>query len=173
MTLAGTEAGKLVTFDAADGSVIVDGLISKIGRSLRASELPSDLAALVNSRRDLGNGWTWMALSGTVLDDNPCTLLLGFFHGHLAEVSWSVRVAGADYTGGWPSPDAVAKEMDLVSGILAQAFGRGQLPGRGAGESARYGKDFPWGRVWCESDPRAGTCASGLRYACPQPSWSA
>ena len=173
MTSASTGLGKPITFDAADGSITIDGLPSKIGYQLQVSELPSDLLAMINSRHDMGTGWTWTNLGGTALDANPCTLSLGFFHEHLAEVAWSVRIAGADYTGGWPSPDAVAKEIDLVSRILTRAFGPGQLPGRGAGESSRYGRDLPWGSVWCELDPRAGTCASGLRYASPQPHRSA
>jgi len=173
MTLASTEAGKPITFDAGDGSIIIEGVASRIGPELRVAELPDDLAALVTSRRDLGNGWTWTTIGGTVLDGNPCTLSLGAFQGFLAEVSWSVRTAGAGYAGGWPSPDAVAKEVDLVSQILTRVFGPGQLPSRGAGEPTRYGKDFPWGRVWCELDPRAGTCASGLCYTTPQPPRSA
>lgn len=170
MTSAATEPSNAVTFDVADGSILIDGFTLRIGPRLRLAELPDDLAALVKSRRDMGTSWTWTTIGDTVLDGNPCTLSLGAFHGYLSEVSWSVRVAGAEYTGGWPSPDAVAKEIDLVSRILAHTFGPGQLPGGVAGGPTRYRKDFPWGKVWCELDPRTGTCASGLRYAVPQPS---
>ena len=164
MTSASIEPGRALTFDAADGSITIDGLTSKIGPGLRTAELPDDLRTLVESQRDLGNGWTWTTIGGTTLDGNPCKLSLGAFHDVLSEISWSVRVAGADYAGGWPSPDAVAKEADLLTQILTRAFGPGQLPGRGASEPTRYAKDFPWGNVWCELDPRAGVCASGLRY---------
>ena len=164
MTSASIEPGKAITFDAVDGSITIDGVGAKIGPQLRATELPADLAALVTSRRDLGNGWTWTTIDGAALDGNPCKLSLGFQRDHLSEVSWSVRVPGVDYAGGWPSPDTVAKEADLVARILTRVFGPGQLPGRGSGESTRYGKDFAWGSVWCELDPRNGTAASGLRY---------
>jgi hypothetical protein len=168
MTSASAELGKAVTFDAVDGSISIDGLASKIGRQVRVTELPDDLATMVNSQRDMGNGWTWTTLSGTTLNGQPCTLSLVAFHGHLSEVSWSIHVAGAEYLGGWPSPGTVAKEIDLVTQILTRAFGPSQLQGRGTDEPTRYGKDFPWGSVWCELDPRAGICASGLRYTTSQ-----
>jgi hypothetical protein len=164
MTSATAEPGKPVTFDATDGSIIIEGLTSRIGPTLRATQLPDDLTAMVTSKRDMGNGWTWVNVGGTALDGSPCTFSLGFFGDHLSEVSWSVLIAGAGYAGGWPSPEAVAKEITFTIGVLTQAFGPGQLPGRGAGESARYAKTLPWGTVWCELDPRGGTSASGLRY---------
>jgi hypothetical protein len=164
---ATTDPRRSVTFDAADGSIIIDGLTTKIGRHLRASEFPFDLAAIINSRRELVTGWTWVNIGWLELESNPCRLSLGFIHDHLSEVSWSLRVAGAEYTRSWPSPDAVAKELHLVARILAHAFGPSQVQGRGSGESTRYRRDFAWGCVWCELDPRAGTCASGLRYATP------
>ena len=164
MTSAAVEPGKPVSFDAADGSILIGGISTRMGPGLRTAELPEDLATLVTSRRDMGNGWTWTTLGGIALDGHPAKLSLGAFHGTLSEVSWSVRVAGAEYAGDWPSPEATVKEADLLIGILTHVFGPGLLPGRGAGERARYGKEFPWGSVWCELDPRAGACSSGLRY---------
>lgn len=156
--------GKPVGFDAADGSIVVEGITSRIRPGLRTTQLPGDLAALVTSRRDMGNGWTWTTLGDTTLGGYSCELSLAAFHGTLSEVSWSIRIPGAQYAGGWPGPDEVAEETDLLIEILTRAFGPGRLPGRGSGERARYERDFPWGGVWCGLDPRAGICASGLRY---------
>jgi hypothetical protein len=167
MTSASAEPSKPVTFDATDGSIIIEGLTAKIGPEMLATQLPDDLAAMVSSKRDMGNGWVWVNVGGAALDGNPCTFSLGFLGDHLSEVCWSVLIAGADYTGGWSSPEAVTKEITFMIGVLSQAFGPGQLPGRGAGESARYAKTLPWGTVWCELDPRGSTSASGLRYSAP------
>ncbi|MET9902688.1 hypothetical protein [Streptomyces sp. NPDC006446] len=161
MTSAGAELSKAVTFDATDGSISINGLTSKISRRVRMAELPHDLAAMVTSRSDMGNGWTWTTVSGTTLNGQPCTLSLGAFHGHLSQVDWSLRVAGGECPGGWPGPGTVAKEMELVTQILTRVFGPGRLPDRGTG----YEKNFPWGSVWCAWDPRNGVCASGLRYS--------
>jgi hypothetical protein len=164
MTPSAPEPARPVSFDAADGSILIGGFASRIGAGLRTTQLPEDLASLVISRRDMGTGWTWTTFAETTLEGHPCELSLGAFHGTLSEVSWSVSVADGQYAGGWPSPETTAKEIDLLIGILTRAFGPGQLPGRGSGERARYGRDFPWGSVWCGLDPRAGTSSSGLRY---------
>ncbi|MET9405359.1 hypothetical protein ABZX90_06145 [Streptomyces sp. NPDC002935] len=164
MTSANAELGKAVTFDVTDGSISISGLAAKISRRVRMAELPVDLAAMVTSRSDMGNGWTWTTVSSTTLNGRPCTLSLGAFHGHLSQVDWSIRVAGGEYPGGRPSPGTVAKEMDQMTQILTRAFGPGRLPGRGTG----YEKDFPWGSVWLAWDPRNGVCASGLRYSTAQ-----
>ena len=100
---------------ALDGSIVIDGLTVKISRQLRMSRLPLDLVSMITSRRDTGTGWTWLGIGGLTLDDNPCTFSLGFFHEHLPETSWSVRAAGADYAGGRPSPDTVAKTRRKVA----------------------------------------------------------
>lgn len=155
-----TEPRRQSTFDATDGSIFIDGITTNINPRLRSSELPSDLTAMINSRRALATGWTWIGISDVVFADNPCSLSLGFYHDCLAEVSWSVRVVGLGYTGSWPSPDAVAKELKLVTRILIDVFGAGGLQGRGDREPTRYRREFPWGSVWCELDPRAGTCAA-------------
>jgi hypothetical protein len=79
MTSASAGLGKPIAFDAADGSITIDGLTSKIGYQLQVSELPSDLLAMINSQHDMGISWMWTNLGGTALDANPCTLSLGFF----------------------------------------------------------------------------------------------
>lgn len=112
-------------------------------------EVEPQVAQLVKSSRDHGNGFEWLYLTGLTFGGQPASVGLCFHLGRLEEASWSVQLPDAPMDGGWPTREAIDREVAFVRDALARA-----------GLNAK----FDWGEVWSSFDSKGFIASNGLRY---------
>jgi len=117
----------------------------------KASIIPQ-LADLPIRTRDHGNGYEWLTIGGLAFGGAPATLALCFHDGRFEQASWSVELPGTETEGGWPTREAVDREVSFVRDVLIREM------------DIRPG-DLPWGKIWSQFDPRGFLASHGLRYS--------
>lgn len=141
-----------VTIDPQTGSLGVGNF--RIEPLQSKSEVEPQIAPLVEGTRDHGNGYEWLYLGGLTFGGQPALVGLCFHDGRLEQASWDVQLPDASMEGGWPTRDAIDKEVAFVRGILA-----------GDGMDVRQGAaEFPWGEIWSGFDAKGFLASNGLRY---------
>ena len=122
---------------------------------LRPNQVKSSIeplvADLLEGSRDHGNGFEWLYLRGLTFGGQPVWLSICFRDGRLEQASWSVHLPGAPTEGGWPTREAIDRELSFVRETLARDM------------NIRAGK-MPWGEVWSSFDAKGFMAANGLRY---------
>ena len=113
------------------------------------SDVELQVAQLVTGLRDHGNGFEWLYLGGLTFGGQSASVGLCFHGGRLEQASWGVQLPEASMEGGWPTRDAIDKEVAFVRDILA----RGELI-----------RKFGWGEVWSGYDAKSFIASNGLRY---------
>jgi hypothetical protein len=113
------------------------------------SEVELQVAQLIKGSRDHRNGFEWLYLTGLTFGGHPASVGLGFHAGRLEEASWSVQLPDAPTEGGWPTRDAIDKEVAFVRDNLAHDG---------------LDKRFSWGEVWSSFDAKGFMASNGVRY---------
>lgn len=141
--------------DRKTGSAHIGHLI-EIAPGLDRFYIEQRISPLLSSARDHGNGYQWFYLKGLSFGSQPCGVGLCFLNDRLAELSWSVQLPGAATEGGWPTREAIDREIEFVRQELERQLG---CPLRDA--------RFPWGQIWSEFDPKGFLASNGIRYSIP------
>ena len=144
--------GTQLTIDAQTGSLSVGGV--RLQPLQSKSEVEGQTALLVKGSRDHGNGYEWLFLGGLTFGGQPASVDLCFHDGRLEQASWSVQLPDAPMEGGWPTREAIDKEVAFVRGTLAQY-------GLNIGDNP---KKFSWGEAWSSFDAKGFLASNGLRY---------
>ena len=108
------------------------------------------VADLLEGSRDHGNGFEWLYLRGLTFGGQPAGLSVCFRDGRLEQASWSVYLPDAPTEGGWPTREAMDRELLFVRETLAREM------------NIRAGK-MPWGEVWSSFDAKGFMASNGLR----------
>ena len=138
------------TIDAQSGILAIGEVLLEPRQSI--SLIEPQIAFLVKSGIDHGNGYEWLYLHGLSFGGEPASMGLCFHHRRLDQMSWNVHFA--DAPDGWPSGETINREIAFVREVLAQS---GLVLSAGSGT-------FAWGEVWSVYDPRAALGRNGLRY---------
>lgn len=144
--------GPQLTIDAETGSLGLGGVRLQSRQS--RSEVEPQIASLVKGSRDHGNGYEWLYLGGLTFGGQPASVDLCFHDGRLERASWYVQLADAPMEGGWPTREAIDKEVAFVRATLAQ-FGLNIGGNR---------EKFSWGEAWSSFDAKGFLASNGLRY---------
>lgn len=142
--------------DSEDGSVKLPELGLALGKGLPQSSVELMLADFWKGARDHGNGYSWVNFSGLTFGGAPCGLAVGFHHSALTQSFLSVFLPDMELEDGWPTREAIDKEIAFVRKTLWDQLGR------------KFGdktENFTWGVAWCSYDPKAGVASSGVRYS--------
>jgi len=144
--------GTEITIDPHTGILGVGDL------RLRPLELKSEaepqIAHLVKWSQDHGNGYEWLYLGWLTFGGQPASLGLCFHDGRLEQASWSVQLPDAPIEGGWPTREAIDREVAFVRKTLAQ-------DGLSIGNNPNT---FHWGEAWSSFDGKGSIASNGLRY---------
>ncbi|MDB5666075.1 hypothetical protein [Cypionkella sp.] len=136
------------------------GAICFNGGRLGVGDGEGAVVGATGQRRDMGNGYVWLDVEGLTFGGAAAVLALAFFEGRFCEASWAVMLFGeAD---GWPTGEAMVREVTFVRGVLREQVGL--AAGRGAAR-------FEWGEVWSGIDLRGGSASHGLRYGVRKRGW--
>lgn len=112
-------------------------------------EIETQVARLVSGSRDHGSGFEWLYLTGLTFGGQAASVGLCFHSGRLERVSWNVQLPDAPMESGWPTREAIDKEVAFVRDTLAHNGLNAMLS---------------WGEVWSNFDAKGFTANNGLRY---------
>jgi hypothetical protein len=127
------------------------GDLALLQPSQSKSSIEPLVADLLEGSRDHGNGFEWLYLRGVTFGGQPAGLSICFHDGRLKEASWSVHLPDAPMEGGWPTREAIDRELSFIRETLVRDMNihTGQMP---------------WGEVWSSFDAKGFMAANGLRY---------
>jgi len=132
------------------GEIRIGDLVSLQPNQIKGSIEPL-MADLLEGSRDHGNGFEWLDLRRLTFGGQPAALSICFHDGRLEQASWSVQLPDAPTEGGWPTREAIDRELSFVRETLAR-------------DMNIHAGHMPWGEVWSSFDEKGFMAANGLRY---------
>lgn len=142
--------------NAEDGSVSLSEASLILTKGITRANAAAALSKFYRSNLDHGNGYEWLMFHKVNFGGQPCGFALCFHQGLLTEIRIGVSLPNAVTEGGWPTKDAIDKEIAFAKAELGRQLSR---PFNSDYES------FPWGEVWSQFDPKGFQASAGLRYA--------
>jgi hypothetical protein len=139
-----------------DGSVRIGGCSLVLAKGLAREVAAEQLSRFYRSKIDHRNGYEWLFFQGASFGAQPCGFALCFHLGHLTEIHFGVSLPDAKLEGGWPTREAIDREIAFVRRELASQCARTFQSGL---------EHFSWGIVWSQYDEKGGQATAGLRYA--------
>lgn len=139
-----------ISIDRDSGSIRI-GDVALLKPHQRKDAVETQVANLLASSRDHGNGYEWLNLRGLTFGGQPASLSICFHDGHFEQASWNVGLADAPMEAGWPTRDAIDNELSFVREALAR-------------DMAIHAGQMPWGEVWSHFDAKGFMAVNGLRY---------
>lgn len=143
------------TLSLEDGSITIDDRKIRIDASLTKEVAGQMLAAFYKSAVDHKDGYEWIYLEGLSFGGVPSAMALCFHDGLVREINWSADAPGAELEDGWPTREAIDREIAFVRRVLAKLTGEKTFSGH---------RRFAWGELWSTFDAKGFTASSGLRY---------
>lgn len=139
-----------ISIDRATGSIGIGDVVLLKPHQWKDAIEPK-LADMLAASRDHGNGYEWLNLRGLTFGGQPASLSICFHDDRFEQASWSVNLNDAPREAGWPTRDAIDKELSFVREALAR-------------DMDIHTGQMPWGEVWSHFDAKGFMAANGLRY---------
>ncbi|TDU30755.1 hypothetical protein DFR24_0109 [Panacagrimonas perspica] len=143
------------TLTLDDGAVQIEGCAVRIEPGLTKAAAANAFARFYKSAVDHKNGYEWIYLDGLSFGGVPGAMALCFHEGLIREINWSADAPGGQLEDGWPTQEAIDREIAFVRRVLAKLMGEKTFSGH---------RKFAWGELWSTFDAKGFTASSGLRY---------
>lgn len=120
--------------------------------NLKFDLIESQKLGEVQEIRDMGHGWKWLDIKNIHIDDKYFIISLCFKDEELSEVSMVIKDSPFDLNSGWDSccEKNEKEKLKQYQDWLTQEIGKE--------------RDFNWGEVWANYDPKGESSSIGIRY---------